>query len=343
VTGRRGAARRAALALLGLALVASGWSCAKPATDAQPVRIAVSRYFANSPLFIARDEGFFADEGLTVEFVEAPGSASQLVPALVQGRIDVISSAVSVGILNAIGLGAKVRLVADRGIYDPRACSATALVARRVPEGRALSAEDVRGRRFAVSGPTSGTVYFLDVLLDSLGLRPDEVSSTQVPAIATLDALENGGIDFVSAIEPQLTVLLAAGNHIAIPYERVLPGFQSGALVFGPRLLSRDRDAGRRFIRAYLRAVRQYNQGKTEHNLDVLSRATGLDRPTLERMCWPPLREDGRLSLEGLKAYEEWAHRKGYMEHVIPVERLWDAELVQSAAAELASSPAPQP
>jgi hypothetical protein len=60
-------------------------------------------------------------------------------------------------------------------------------------------------------------------------------------------------------------------------------------------------------------------------------------------MCWPPLREDGRLSLEGLKAYEEWAHRKGYMEHVIPVERLWDAELVQSAAAELASSPAPQP
>jgi NitT/TauT family transport system substrate-binding protein len=201
----------------------------------------------------------------------------------------------------------------------------------------------VRGRRFAVSGATSGTVYFLDVLLDSLGLRPDEVSSTQVPAIATLDALENGGIDFVSAIEPQLTVLLAAGNHIAIPYERVLPGFQSGALVFGPRLLSRDRDAGRRFIRAYLRAVRQYNQGKTEHNLDVLSRATGLDRPTLERMCWPPLREDGRLSLEGLKAYEEWAHRKGYMEHVIPVERLWDAELVQSAAAELASSPAPQP
>jgi NitT/TauT family transport system substrate-binding protein len=248
---------------------------------------------------------------------------------------------VSIGVLNSIGQGARIRLVADRGAYGDASCTSTALVGRRglVPRDRPVGAEDLRGRRFGMSSPSSGTAYFFDAVLDSLGLRPDEVRSTHVPSAATLEALDSGGIDFVHAIEPQLTRLLSAGHEIAVPYEKVLPGFQSGALVFGPTLLEKDRDAGRRFVGAYLRAVRQYNEGKTERNLEVLSRGMGLDRETIGRMCWPPLREDGRIHAGGLMAFQEWGRRKGFVDRVVPASRFWEAELAQAAAADLARKP----
>lgn len=322
--------------------IAAAWGCgSSDAEDGRKhLRVSLSRYFANAPLLIAREEGFFADEGLDVEFVDHVGSASQLAPALAQGRVDVVASGVTTGILNAIGHGERIRLVADRGSYTPHGCSSSAVVARRglLEPGRELGAEDVRGRRFATSSPSSGSVYVIEALLDSLGLTLEDVETDYVPSVGQLDALNNGAVDFVPAIEPHLTKLVAAGHRIAMPDERILPGFHSGAIMFGRRPLE-DRDAGRRFARAYLRAVRQYNEGKTERNVEVLSRATRLDPATVRAICWPPLRADGRIDVESIVAFQEWSHRKGYLDEVLPGDRFWDPEFVDSAAGDVEGAP----
>ena len=58
---------------------------------------------------------------------------------------------------------------------------------------------------------------------------------------------------------------------------------------------------------AYLKAVRQYNEGKTGRSLDIVAKATGLERELLTEACWPRLRDDGRTNIESILDFQSWA------------------------------------
>ncbi|MGH3112325.1 MAG: ABC transporter substrate-binding protein, partial [Gaiellaceae bacterium] len=165
--------RRICVLVLALAWGGCGSSAKSEEGALEPVRVSVSRHFTNAPLLLAKEAGFFEEEGLALEILDTFGNTSQLVPALSQGRIDVLASAVSIGLLNAIGREGAIRLVADKGHYAPEACSSVAIVARRglVPPGTPVGPELFRGRRFAMGDVASGSRYFFEAMLDSLGLQ----------------------------------------------------------------------------------------------------------------------------------------------------------------------------
>ena len=54
-------------------------------------------------------------------------------------------------------------------------------------------------------------------------------------------------------------------------------------LYYGPAFLDKDPELGRRFMVAYLQGVKQYNEGKTERNLEILQNYTRLDRDLLKQ------------------------------------------------------------
>lgn len=82
---------------------------------------------------------------------------------------------------------------------------------------------------------------------------------------------------------------------------------------------------------AYLKAVRQYNQGKTERNLEILAEFTGLDRELLKRTCWLPIRNDGRINVESVLDFQDWAAGKGFLDSKVTEEKFWDPSFVQYA------------
>ena len=111
----------------------------------------------------------------------------------------------------------------------------------------------------------------------------------------------------------------------------VLPGAQHSVVAFGPRLLGKDRDVGRRFLVAYLQGVRQYNLGKTERNLDLLAAETGVDRELLRAACWPSIRGDGKIDVASVLEFQKWAVRRGALDAVVPAERFWDPSFAVEA------------
>ena len=90
-------------------------------------------------------------------------------------------------------------------------------------------------------------------------------------------------------------------------------------------------DAGRRFMVAYLKAVWQYNQGKTERNLEILAEYTGLDRELLNQACWPTARNDGQINVESILDFQAWAVEKGYLDSLVTEEQFWDPGFVEYA------------
>jgi NitT/TauT family transport system substrate-binding protein len=84
--------------------------------------------------------------------------------------------------------------------------------------------------------------------------------------------------------------------------------------------------------------VRQYNEGKTERNLDIIEEATQLDRELLSQSCWPPIHSDAEISVEGMMDFQNWAMEKGYIDRVLSEDEFWDASFVEYASQALDES-----
>ena len=82
--------RRFLSAGLGSACLLFGSSSGCSASYPEPIKFATNPWPGYDPLYVARDKGYFRDEGLDVEIVDFPGGAKAL-QALIGGSADVVS------------------------------------------------------------------------------------------------------------------------------------------------------------------------------------------------------------------------------------------------------------
>jgi len=336
-----------AIVILAALLLSSCSPSPEPPSPSAPahdkIRVAVLPYLGYLPFFIAQEEGYFRDQRLDVEFIRASTSFN-ILPLLVQGDLDVYSGTVNAGLLNAINRDAHIRLVADKGHFGASRHAYSAVMIRRdlVESGVLNDPARIKGLR-ASHTPAGSSQYLFDVLLASVGLTVDDIHFHALPPVMEMEALANGAIDIVSAAEPWITRISDSGSAVIWKTSpEVVPGFQQAVIVFGPALLEEKRDVGNRFMLAWLRAVRQYNQGKTEDNLRIAAAQTGLDVDLLKRMAWPLMRDDGRLHLQSVLDFQDWCVDKGFQDRPVPEENLYDSAFVEYANSALSEIPAPE-
>jgi NitT/TauT family transport system substrate-binding protein len=186
-------------------LLAAGLAHAAP--DKQNVTIAVGGKAAlyYLPLTLAERLGHFKDEGLNVQILDFAGGAKSL-QAMMGGSADVVAGGFDhVIILRARGqkLQAFVQLVA------------TPSLALGVSKARAAayrSPRDLKGMKVGVTAPGSSTHIFLNHLLASVGLEPDDVAVIGVGSGPTaVAAMRSGQIDAIVNVEPAISMLERAG------------------------------------------------------------------------------------------------------------------------------------
>jgi NitT/TauT family transport system substrate-binding protein len=319
------------------------------------VRVVMRAVLTFAPLHIARARGLFAAQGLEVEFVETPSTASSI-PLLQRGGIDVLPGLLTPAFFHAIGRGARLRFVADKGYVEPGGCPFTALVARpgfveeleraiadrneasgvgstgRAHEGRA-SELLVRGRRPRMSVSLEPQLrYFVAEALARQGLTLADFETVHVPTAAEIAALRESTLDVALMDDPGITQARGmVGAELWMTVDEVIPGHQYALIAYGPRLLDEDPGLGRRFMVAYLAGVRAYNEGKTDENVSTLAEATGFEPDLLRAICWPPIRGDGRIDLPSLEAYRNWYVDEQLLDADDVSVELWDPSFIQHA------------
>lgn len=289
------------------------------------IDMAAGEYIGSTVLLIGLEEGYFADEGVDLHLLPASETGSTALPILDQNRIDVARMTNMVALVNAIDQGARVKVVVGAGHFESGKCSLSALVARKglYADGEPVEPSSLKGRKIDYK-EVSIEGYFLDKYLERGGLTLEDVEESWIPQPARMEAMNRGRIDFTVISEPWPTRMVEEGHRIVTPVGEVLDGFQWTMLAFGPRLLDDEREAGRRFVAGYLRAVRQFNEGPTPRNLELASRNTGLDIETLKKMCWPMIRADGSIEQESILEFQRWALERGHIRRIVEIEELWD-------------------
>ena len=285
-----------------------------PAKPLAKVRVSFSPLLSWGPLMIAKQEGYFRDEGLDVEFVSTLSSHEELV-ALVTGDIDVQPGPLHAGFLSAIAQGAKIRIVAGQGYLDRNGCTYFGVVRRKSITPSAMK---------RVRASSDGVSRFIAAsMLEHEGVDMKHLEVLKLPDAVLARSIQSGSVDAVAASEPTLT-RLTRETPLWLSAEKVLPDYQWGIIAFGERLLSRDRDTGARFLRAYAKGVQQYATGKTDRNVGIIAHETGEDSTLIREACWLPFRADLRARWNSIDQFQKWALEQGIMERTVTFVQAMD-------------------
>lgn len=310
-TPGRARARRCLAGLLALLVAGCGRErAAGNEPSLRHLRVSFSPHISFGPLMIARDEGFFREEGLDVEFVTTMQPEETLV-AVVTGDIDVRPGALHAAFLSAIAQGAPIRIVAGMGTLSANACTYFGIVLRRGLDSSGTP--PLRTMRTSQDGVTR---YLVERMLATRGMTLDGVQTVRLPEPTMAPSIATGAIDAGAASEPVLSRMTEVAP-LWIAAQDAVPDFQWAVIVFGERLLTRERDTGQRFLRAYQRGVARYLQGKTPRNVEIIARGTGDSPDAVRAACWLDFRPDSRIEWPSIAAFQDWATTSGYMERVI--------------------------
>jgi NitT/TauT family transport system substrate-binding protein len=295
------------------------------------IRIGYQPYLSSGPLFIALEDGFFEDEGLSVEALDV--RTSEVIAALARGDIDATAQYINAASFAAMLKGVPIRFVADKGSPDPAGCIADGLVASLAMADRPVTPESLRGTRIALLKAAAGE-YALDTYMATKGLDHTDYEQMYVQAQNSGEALASGSIDFRNTSEPELTNITKRGQgKVWLSQARMRPGLQHSTIMFGKRLTTEDRDIGMRFMRAYLRGIRRYNEGKTPANVAILAKYSKLSEDLVREACWTHVSDDGSLRTDAMTAFQTWAVSRGYLDRVVPVNEFADLQFQRDAAA----------
>ena len=300
------------------------------------VKVAYMPLVSNGPLFIAKEEGYFARQGINVEF-EKFQSSSEALPVLINGGIAVSGGQLAPGLVNSIAKGARVRITADKGRIVPGYCNSTAFLVRRdlIESGAVKTIADLKGRKVAATSDQSYGVYRA---LARGNLTTSDVEIVDMANAASIIGFENGAIDAALLMEPSITHAVSRGKAVVfLGGQEFIPNF-ANPLYYGPTFLDKDPELGRRFMVAYLQGVRQYNQGKTDRNVEILSNYTHLDRALLVQSCWAQISPTGDLPRQPVREYMDWMYANKKIGQNLDDDQMFDMSYVNYANGILANT-----
>jgi NitT/TauT family transport system substrate-binding protein len=301
---------------------------------------------SDAGVYIALERGYFAEEGIDLE-TTLMDSGGRMVPSLAAGQLDVGGGAVSAALINAVSRDVPIKLIADKGSQRP-GFGFKALSVRKalVDSGAVQSIADLRGRKLAVNTATSIDIYHLHAALQSGGLGLEDITLEEITYPEQGAALANGAIDAAVSIEPISTVMARQGIAVKlVTLDQTLPLSQDATIIYAPHFMRDQPEAGRRWMVAYLRGVRDYNRAFTtgegrDEVIQILTKHTPIKDPVVfETMGLPGLNPNGYINAENIRAAQEYWRAQNLVQTVVPPEQFIDHSYLDAALALLGRVP----
>jgi NitT/TauT family transport system substrate-binding protein len=245
--------------------------------------------------WIAREAGYFSNEGLDVELIRVGGS-TRMVAAMLGGSAPIIQAGASAA-LAATAAGGDVVIIGATGTVSP-----FRLMAR--PEIKQPS--DLKGKKAGITtfGSTSDQVvrYALkqfhlepnrDVALLSFGAQPEVFAALQSGAV------QAGALSF--PLYPKAAKL---GMRELVNFGQLGMEDVNGTVITTRGFIAQQRDTASRFLRAFTRGMHRYRTDK-EFSKKILAKYGKINDEEILEGTWqdyaPTLQKSPRPSLKAIQ------------------------------------------
>jgi NitT/TauT family transport system substrate-binding protein len=293
-----------------LAAVVVGFACPAGAADtkAAPVKVRVASLPLTNytPLLVARDKGWFAEEQLDVSWtmvsqgalsVEAVyggsaefGGSAILEPMIARGNgLDVMFAAASTRIRSAPPDNNALLVLADGPIRAPT---------------------DLSGKK--ISSGLINSVNYLHMVewLHKKGVDPKTVQFLEIPFPQMADALYQKRLDAVWNVEPFVTVMQKSGKVrvLGYPYQDNIPAMDITAYIAKESWVKAHTDVARRFRRTIERATTHLNGAPKDERNTWIAKYSGVKPELVAEMNLPSFTTE--FNVDSLRANLDLAIRQ---------------------------------
>ncbi|HZU07825.1 MAG TPA: ABC transporter substrate-binding protein [Chloroflexota bacterium] len=301
---------------------------AQGATPASPipVKYAYAPRLPMIPVYIAQEKGFFAEQGLDVEFVPFAGGSNEMLPPLSQGQLDVAAAGLSAGMVNAAADGIVFRIVADEGQIG-YGRSVYNIAVRSDVAAKFNTIDDLRGSVGGVAAIDSGLSlpYTFYKIAQAAGLTtPDGLqfanfTFVETPAGGQTDQLamfQNKVQEWQLLVEP--TPAMAEERGLAVRWKRtdeiVSEPIQAYTIVYGERFMRDKPEAARRFMVAYVQGLRYFLDNLPTNPQEIhaiAAKHAKVSEAVVERSLWAYYDPNGRVDVRSLQDQHDFWLKKG--------------------------------
>ena len=322
---------------------AAGAQAYTPTPLNPPVKVSIGLLSSSSDggILIALEKGYFKQEGIELETQPFQTLVDMVAPAA-SGQLDIAAGAPAAGLYNAIGRDVNLHIVADKGQIPSPEWDFSALAIRKdlIDSGQVKDYKDLKGLTLVTSGRGNSPEVALATALSKGGLTLNDVNFSQMAFPDMVTALGNKAIDGGIVIEPFLSRVETEGT--AVRWKTNLEIFggrnsQIAVIVYGEKMFT-NQELGRRWMIAYLRGIRDYNDafGPKKKGFDevvgILTKYTTVKDPRVYAQMRPAgLSPDGKLDVQSMREDLEYYEKSGSLKVQVDLSKLIDASFQENA------------
>ncbi len=240
-----------------LALALTAGTSAGTVRSAEPVTVAALTFVSSSPLFIAAERGYFADEGLdvTVSFFRA---AQPVAVAIAAGDADFGVTAFTAGFFNLAAKGA-LKVIAAQ-LHEVEGFEGSAILASNQAHAAGLTTvEDLPGHSFAMTQVGSSFHYMIGRIAEQVGFDLAAVDLRPLQSVGNMiGALRSGQVDSMIIVPHIAKPLANAGAARIIGWVSDYAPYQVGGLFTSTTNVTQRRSVVEAFVRAYQKGIADY-------------------------------------------------------------------------------------
>lgn len=323
------------------ALALSTLAVMTPARADDEIRVGVNGVVSDVVFYIAQSRGFFAEQKIKLQMISFDSGPKMIAP-LGTGQLDVVAGAASAGLFNAVARGVDIKIVADKGSMGPGRNYMPLLVRKDlVDSGKVKSFADLKSLKVGEAGQGGSPGSTLNEALKKGGLSYADVDHVYLGYPQQVAAFTNKAIDAAITTEPSATMAVKSGVAVRFSDDTLYPNQQVAVLLYSGDFIRKQRDTAQRFMIAYLKAARVYNDAVTPGHLTgpgsddvikLISENMALkDADLLKQMIPNGIDPDGKVDLPSLENDLKFYRDQGYLERPVKADAVLDASFAENA------------
>ena len=310
----------------------------------EKVKIALLMINADAGIFVAKERGYFQDQGISVELIFFSSSGGPQMAALTTGELDAGSGSISPGIYNAVAAGIGLKIVATKSRVG-QGRTAKYLVRRSLLEpGKPPTLQDLKGKIIALNSAGGASRLFLDGLLKKAGLKESEVTIRVMPFTDMANALSRSAIDAAFMVQPFASAVEDSGAAVVVAdLADFFPGHMTNNLFYSDVFIRNRPKTAERFMNGFLKGQRDFHEAvtKKKESLDEIVDLVGKylrvqDKKSLKTglaaQDSPP---NGDVNVKEIQDDQEWYFQRGLIRTKVDVNRMVDLRFLQSSVGAL--------